>query len=114
MRRLLPNVVRIGSLGPTGPKCCRGSSALTGVLAARSAVTAPARASLEDRDKRNIVGVLLASSTNQLRASLQLLRCGDRTMLQCKTKGRGIFPNARFGFQMMRRAEKVATNRQSS
>jgi hypothetical protein len=45
---------------------------------------------------------------NESRAAMQtfLLQCSDETMVQRKAKGRvagcrRIFPNARFGFQMM-------------
>jgi hypothetical protein len=51
----------------------------------------------------------LDARENESRAALHsfLSRCGDGTMLQCKTNRRRNFPKERFDFQMMGAGEAV-------
>src|SRR4029079_4463504 len=81
----------IGSCGPTGPRLFSGSSARAGLPAARTMVVRAAAAVKSFSWVRGvIIGLLLKfnARANESRAALQtfLLRCNDRTMLQCKTK----------------------------
>src|SRR4029077_12535475 len=96
----------IGSCGPTGPRLFSGSSARAGLPAAKTIVVRAAAAVNSFSWVRGvIIGLLLTfdARANESRAALQtfLLQCSDRTMLQCKTKGRvagcrRIFPKERF------------------
>src|SRR5262245_46891661 len=100
----------IGSCGPTGPRLFGGSWARARLAAAGpTRVRAAAAVKSFSWVRGVIIGLLLKfDARKRITCALQtfLLRCSDRTMLQCKTKGRvagcrRIFPKERFDFQMM-------------